>query len=84
MKAPALMWDWGTAYDMFVSLAVLHDPARFGVRRAWAAGVRAPSAPHTMPVARTPPPHTPRRRRTARHTRMPRTNRRSRSRARHH
>ncbi|MGD8791046.1 MAG: metalloregulator ArsR/SmtB family transcription factor [Anaerolineae bacterium] len=36
-----LLWDWGTAYDLFVSLAVLHDPATFGVRGSWAAGVRA-------------------------------------------
>jgi DNA-binding transcriptional ArsR family regulator len=41
MSPPALNWDMGTAYDMFVSLTVLHDPARFGVRPAWAAGVRA-------------------------------------------
>lgn len=39
-------WDLGTAYDMFISLWVLHEPAEFGVRGAWAAGVRArlPSA----------------------------------------
>lgn len=36
-----LEWDGGTAYDLFVSLAVLHEPADFGVRGAWAAGVRA-------------------------------------------
>jgi DNA-binding transcriptional ArsR family regulator len=41
MTSPRLYWDWGTAYDLFVSLAVLHEPASFGVRRAWAAGVRA-------------------------------------------
>jgi DNA-binding transcriptional ArsR family regulator len=41
MTAPQLLWDWGTAYDLFVSLAVLHDPAGFGIRGAWAAGVRA-------------------------------------------
>jgi DNA-binding HxlR family transcriptional regulator len=41
MTSRALQWDWGTAYDLFVSLAVLHDPAEFGVRGAWAAGVRA-------------------------------------------
>ncbi len=41
MTAPQLLWDWGTAYDLFVSLAVLHDPASFGIRGAWAAGVRA-------------------------------------------
>lgn len=41
MTSSQLLWDWGTAYDMFISLAVLHEPAEFGVRGAWAAGVRA-------------------------------------------
>jgi DNA-binding transcriptional ArsR family regulator len=41
MTEPQLFWDWGTAYDLFVSLAVLHEPGDFGVRGAWAAGVRA-------------------------------------------
>jgi DNA-binding transcriptional ArsR family regulator len=41
MADEQLLWDWGTAYDLFVSLAVLHDPGDFGVRGAWAAGVRA-------------------------------------------
>jgi DNA-binding transcriptional ArsR family regulator len=41
MSTPRLLWDWGTAYDLFISLAVLHEPAEFGVRGAWAAGVRA-------------------------------------------
>jgi DNA-binding transcriptional ArsR family regulator len=41
MADAKLWWDWGTAYDLFVSLAVLHDPGDFGVRGAWAAGVRA-------------------------------------------
>lgn len=34
-------WDIGTAYDMFVSLWVLHEPDRFGLRGSWAAGVRS-------------------------------------------
>jgi DNA-binding transcriptional ArsR family regulator len=38
---PALQWDEGTAYDLFVSLYVLHRPATFGVRPSWAAGVRS-------------------------------------------
>jgi DNA-binding transcriptional ArsR family regulator len=38
---PQVFWDWGTAYDLFMSLEVLHTPADFGVRGAWAAGVRA-------------------------------------------
>lgn len=41
MATLRLVWDLGTAYDLFVSLRVLHEPARFGVRGAWAAGVRA-------------------------------------------
>ncbi len=36
-----IKWDIGTAYDMFVSLVVLHYPAEFGVRAAWAAGMRS-------------------------------------------
>ena len=38
---PALLWDEGTAYDFFVSLYVLHRPTTFGLRPAWAAGVRS-------------------------------------------
>jgi DNA-binding transcriptional ArsR family regulator len=34
-------WDSGTAYDLFVSLAVLHEPETFGLRGSWAAGVRS-------------------------------------------
>lgn len=34
-------WDSGTAYDFFASLKVLHYPAKFGLRGAWAAGVRS-------------------------------------------
>lgn len=41
MTTKNLHWDCGTAYDLFVSLAVLHEPVEFGVRGAWAAGVRA-------------------------------------------
>jgi DNA-binding transcriptional ArsR family regulator len=41
MSVTQLQWDLGTAYDLFVSLEVLHEPAEFGVRGAWAAGVRA-------------------------------------------
>lgn len=38
---PQVLWDWGTAYDLFMSLEILHKPADYGVRGAWAAGVRA-------------------------------------------
>jgi DNA-binding transcriptional ArsR family regulator len=41
MTSAQLLWDWGTAYDLFISLGVLHEPDKFGVRGAWAAGVRA-------------------------------------------
>src|SRR4030065_103816 len=40
-RTPSLHWDLGTAYDLFVSLMALHDPARFGLRAAWAAGMRS-------------------------------------------
>ena len=36
-----LLWDVGTAYDLFMSLDVLHHPEEFGLRGAWAAGVRS-------------------------------------------
>ncbi|MCL4265236.1 MAG: winged helix-turn-helix domain-containing protein [Anaerolineae bacterium] len=38
---PQLTWEVGTAYDLFISLDVLHDPDRFGLRGNWAAGVRS-------------------------------------------
>lgn len=41
MNITQLNWDYGTAYDLFASLHVLHKPDRFGVRPAWAAGVRS-------------------------------------------
>jgi DNA-binding transcriptional ArsR family regulator len=40
-RTPSLHWDLGTAYDLFVSLMALHDPAHFGLRAAWAAGMRS-------------------------------------------
>jgi len=36
-----IVWDQGTAYDFFTSLHVLHFPDDFGLRGAWAAGVRS-------------------------------------------
>ena len=48
-----LIWEYGTAYDLFASLHVLHHPQDFGVRPAWAAGVRARLAePHRATLAR--------------------------------
>jgi DNA-binding transcriptional ArsR family regulator len=41
MTLPRLFWDAGTAYDLFVSLEVLHHLVNYGLRGAWAAGVRA-------------------------------------------
>ena len=40
-KQPQLIWELGTAYDMFASLDVLHSPKRYGLRGSWAAGVRS-------------------------------------------
>jgi len=40
-SAPTLSWDYGTAYELFVSLHVLHLPDHYGVRAAWAAGIRS-------------------------------------------
>jgi hypothetical protein len=45
MTSPQIEWDWGTAYDLFVSLDVLHNPAEYGVRAAWTAGMRARLSP---------------------------------------
>lgn len=36
-----LFWDFGTAYDFFLSLHVLHNPDSFGLKPSWAAGVRS-------------------------------------------
>lgn len=38
---PKLSWDLGTAYDLMMSLEVLHNPENFGLRASWAAGVRS-------------------------------------------
>ena len=39
--ATRLIWDIGTAYELFISLHVLHEPDYFGIRASWAAGVRS-------------------------------------------
>jgi DNA-binding transcriptional ArsR family regulator len=41
MQAPRYIWDIGTAYDMFSSLNVLHNPDKYALRPAWAAGMRS-------------------------------------------
>jgi len=40
-KQPKLSWELGTAYDLMMSLEVLHHPEDFGLRASWAAGVRS-------------------------------------------
>ena len=45
MSTPQLIWDLGTAYDLFISLVILQKPASFGLRGAWTAGVRARISP---------------------------------------
>ncbi len=40
-KSLKLSWDLGTAYDLMMSLEVLHNPEKFGLRASWAAGVRS-------------------------------------------
>jgi len=41
MRETTIHWEWGTAYDLFASLRVLHEPGHYGLRPAWAAGVRS-------------------------------------------
>ena len=36
-----LVWDVGTAYELFVSLHVLHEPEFYELRPSWAAGIRS-------------------------------------------
>jgi DNA-binding transcriptional ArsR family regulator len=40
-SAAKITWDFGTAYEFFISLHVLHNPEFHGVRASWAAGVRS-------------------------------------------
>ncbi len=39
--SPTIAWDFGTAYELFISLHVLHEPDYFGIRPSYAAGVRS-------------------------------------------
>jgi DNA-binding transcriptional ArsR family regulator len=41
MTTSQIIWDIGTAYDLFISLYTLHHPDEFGLRGSWAAGVRS-------------------------------------------
>lgn len=38
---PIIIWEKGSAYDLFVSLQIIHRPEEFGLRPSWAAGVRS-------------------------------------------
>jgi DNA-binding transcriptional ArsR family regulator len=40
-KQPHILWDRGSAYDLFTSLYILHRPDEYGLRPSWAAGVRS-------------------------------------------
>lgn len=40
-KEPRLTWEISTAYDLMMSIEVLHNPEKFGLRASWAAGVRS-------------------------------------------
>jgi DNA-binding transcriptional ArsR family regulator len=37
---PKITWDIGAAYDFFISLYILHYPDDYGLRPAWASGMR--------------------------------------------
>lgn len=50
---PFITWDIGTAYDLLISLHVLHQPDRFGLRPAWAAGVRNRLLPEDRKLLQT-------------------------------
>ena len=41
VPSPEIQWDFGTAYELFISLHVLHHPDYFGIRPSYAAGVRS-------------------------------------------
>lgn len=40
-KEIKVIWESGTAYDFLASLDVMHFPVKWGLRGAWAAGVRS-------------------------------------------
>lgn len=45
-SSPEIIWDFGTAYELFVSLHVLDEAEYFGIRPTYAASIRA-----RLPVA---------------------------------
>lgn len=44
-KGAKVLWDFGTAYDLFISQHVLHLPERYNLRANWAAGIRSRISP---------------------------------------
>jgi DNA-binding transcriptional ArsR family regulator len=48
-ESTSLAWDAGTAYELFVSLHVLHEPEFYELRPSWAAGIRS----RIPPIERT-------------------------------
>ncbi len=61
VKSPEILWDSGTAYDLFASLYVIHTPGDYGLRASWAAGIRSRLSPSsrdllavTMPALTVP------------------------------
>ncbi len=45
IKGAKLVFDFGTAYDLFISQHVLHNPERFSLKPNWAAGIRGRLSP---------------------------------------
>ncbi len=41
VDTPLVSWDYGTAYDMFVSLHMLHQPEHYHIPATWASGMRS-------------------------------------------
>ncbi|HXQ39576.1 MAG TPA: hypothetical protein VN843_36595, partial [Anaerolineales bacterium] len=41
ITSATIQWEFGTAYEMFISLHVFHEPDYYGIRASWAAGVRS-------------------------------------------
>ncbi|TFH04093.1 MAG: hypothetical protein E4H09_04140, partial [Spirochaetales bacterium] len=33
-------WEWGSGYDLFASLFVIHQKENVGIPKSWSAGVR--------------------------------------------
>jgi DNA-binding transcriptional ArsR family regulator len=59
VASPEILWDSGTAYDLFASLYVIHTPGDYGLRPSWAAGIRSRlSTPARELLAATIPPLT--------------------------